>query len=80
VVRTPHSIKGTSNHSGSSQKKLRDQVSRGNLMIKKQIIKKDVGLNTRYEEEGTKSGVILKEEGKNVTQEQSPLIFETSRF
>jgi hypothetical protein len=30
---------------------------RWNLMMKKQIIKKDVALNTRYEEEGTRSGL-----------------------
>ena len=48
--------------------------------MKKHIIKKDVGLNTRYEEEGTKSAQTIKEGGKNETQEQTPLIFETSRF
>lgn len=83
VVRTPHSIKGASSHSGSSQKKLRDHqkyVAGGNFMMKKQIIKKDVGLNTRYEEEGTKSAQSIKEGGKNETHEQTPLIFETSRF
>lgn len=41
---------------------------------------KDVAINTRYDEDGTKLGLKLEEGGGNVTQGPTPLIFETSRF